>query len=985
MTAVGQPTAQHLGKPVLASGTTLRFVVLAVLILVSSATMIMLVLGAGPTPPSTTGGSAGCELAAGGDPSRIGEPFPQQNSSAYRACVDRFSSTSRLPWWPSRVWPALVVVVAAALMWTIPAWKARRSRVVPLETVDVDGDIRKTMSELAAVAGLDRLPRIVIDPAAASGGAVVFGSNRRPTVCLHGGLLVGRSTDPEGFRAVVLHEYAHIRNGDVTLTYLTVALWRAFLGAVLLPYVLVLLTLAGWAALFATGVRAPLEPEVMEIVDGSSILLGRLLATAAVLVVLVHLARADVLRSRETYADLAAVSWGADPRKWSTLALATGGGADGRGRLRRLPRTVLELWSTHPRGDLRQVALVDPAPLYVARALPMFLTGVLAPLINSQLGLYAASYDTTWLADASRVLTAVLVAGVAGTILWRASAHAVLTGQRVSSGLRAGLWLGIGMAAGELTGYQVGLDSLLPAHPAALLLPICTGALFGWWTARCAELWIRAWPGSTFRPMTLLGTGIGGVLLSSWFAWWQVYGGLFVRGWPYSVDKVRAGITRGLPAADVAQQDGIVTGLSTVWPSLVALTQWPLTLTSVALLWLVPLAAWAVRSASGTSRNEPGAQQAMVWPPVATTSSRAEEGEPQLRDRGVLPPLRRVLLPGFLGGVLAACIVAGAMAYMHTWPPPTTASRALLIWTYLVWVLIALVVGAGAAATTAAALVDRYRLLCALIGAQTSVLVGFAGAIAVASLDGCVPQLSVLRLSCHPYPIASAWLGFRLIIGPTLVLAVLVTAVTAAAVSVIRRLRPARQAAPGQRLRTPSRYGLLPRRLAMGVLGVVVVVITVSDLVAPVVDQAALAAESRTEPRQTELSARTKALQVYAWEKYGGLELQKRFITAGGELGALLQRPGMADESAVIKYCGELQEIAREAADYLPVPDTQAQSYWRAFTTGTAQGGRNCERALEASSGRMLAAALNELTEATTALSLMNERNESVKRAAGFS
>ncbi|MEO3777457.1 M48 family metalloprotease [Micromonospora sp. B11E3] len=918
--------------------------------MVSSATMIMLALGAGPASSPTMGGSAGCELAAGGDPSQIGHPIPRQNSGAYRACIDRFSSSPRLPWWPSRVWPALVIVVSAALMWAIPAWKARRSRVVPLEAVDVDGEIQRTMSELAAVAGLDRLPRIVLDPAAASGDAVVFGSNRRPIVCLRGGLLAGRGSDPEGFRAVVLHEYAHIRNGDVTLTYLTVALWRAFLGTVLLPYVVLLLTLAGWHALFATGVRAPLEPETMESLGGSQIILGKLFATAAVLVVLVHLARADVLRSRETYADLAAVRWGADPRSWSGIPVAAEGAGDGSGRLRRLLRTFLELWATHPRGDLRRATLTDPATLYVARALPMFLTGVVAPLIHSQLGLYAAAYDVAWLVDASWVLTAVLVAGVAGTALWRASVHAILTRRPVPSGLRAGLWLGIGMATGELTGYHVGLDSLLPAHPPALLLPVCAGAFFGWWTTRCAELWSRAWPGSTFRPVTLLGAGVGGVLLSSWFAWWQVHGVSFVRGWPYSVAEMRANMTRGVPAVDVAQQDGIVTGLSTVWPSLVPLTDWPLTLASVALLWLVPLAAWAVRSP----------------------------------ERETLPPLRRVLLPGLLGGVLATCVVAGAMAYMHTWPPPTTESRVLLIWTYLAWVLIAVVAGAGAAATTTAALVDRYRLLCALIGAQTAVLVGFAGAIAVASLDGCVPQLSTLRLSCHPYPIASAWLGFRLISGPALVLAVLVTAVAAAAVSVIRRLRSARQAAPAPRLRMPSRYGLSHRRLAMGVLGVVVVVITVADLVSPAVDRSPPTAESGAELRQAEPSPRTRALQVYAWEKYGGLALQTRFATAGGELSALIEKPEMVDNSLAIKHCREFQAIARDAAAYFPVPEAQAQSYWKAFATGAAQGGRDCERALEVSSGRMLAMALNELTEATNALSLMNERNESLKRAGGL-
>ena len=37
------------------------------------------------------------------------------------------------------------------------------------------------------------------------------------------------------FRAVVLHELAHLRNGGVDVTYATIALWRMFLVLALLP------------------------------------------------------------------------------------------------------------------------------------------------------------------------------------------------------------------------------------------------------------------------------------------------------------------------------------------------------------------------------------------------------------------------------------------------------------------------------------------------------------------------------------------------------------------------------------------------------------------------------------------------------------------------------------------------------------------------------------------------------------------------------
>ncbi|MEU9321731.1 M48 family metalloprotease [Streptomyces sp. NPDC048295] len=599
MSIAGRRAPERPDEHVLVSGTTLRFAVLVVLILVSSAWMSLLLLAAGHTPSGSTpiGGPSGCELAAGGDPGRIGGPVPQEDTSAYRTCIDKVSSLSDPSPWLSVVWPLLVVAVAAVLMWVIPAWKARRSRVVPLETVDPEGEIHAVLRQLATVAGLDRLPRVIVDPAAVSGSAVVFGSNRRPTIRLHGGLLVRRHTDPERFRAVVLHEYAHIRNGDITLTYLTVALWRAFLGLVLLPYLAVLLTLTVWAALFFIGVRAPLDPEVMRGLGGNfPIVLVKLLATPAILAVLVHLSRADVLRTRETYAGLAAVRWGADPRIWAGAAhLATSD--SGSRRSRRALLTFREAWRTHPRDELRQESLSDPTPLYAARALPMFLTGVLAPLLDFQLSLYGAAFHLRWLGNGAWALPAVLVAGVAGTALWRAAVDAVFTGRRPHSGARAGLWLGTGMAAGELAGHRAGLDSLLFAFTPTLLLPVCAGAFFGWWTTQCARLWSRTWPGTTLRPVLILGALVGSVLLSAWFAWWQGYGVTFVDDLPQSALEMRESLTNGAAPAEVAQQDGIITAISTLWPPMTSFTTWPLTLVSVALLWLTPLAAWAVRFA----------------------------------------------------------------------------------------------------------------------------------------------------------------------------------------------------------------------------------------------------------------------------------------------------------------------------------------------------------------------------------------------------
>ncbi|MGW0994623.1 M48 family metalloprotease [Streptomyces sp. NPDC002523] len=962
------------------SGTTLRFILLVALILVSSATMMMLTLGSGPDPGSSTartGSPSGCELAAGGDPSRIGDAIPQAGTSAYRKCMAVYGSKDSSPWWVSQVWPVLMIVVAAVLMWAIPAWKARRGRVVRLEAVDDDGAVRGMVAELAVAAGLERAPRMVVDPAAASSGAVVFGSNRRPVVCLHGGLLVRARTDPEGFRAVLLHEFAHIRNGDVTLTYLTVALWRAFLGVVLLPYVALMLTLVVWMALFSLKIRAPLSPETMAGIEGPWPLMARLLGLAAVLVLLVHLARADVLRSREVHADLTAVRSGAAPRHWAAPGADAVTAAAPPGVVRRLRASLAELLRTHPRWDLRREALADPTELFRVRALPMFLTGVAAPVINAQAWLYNGTRGIPLLNEASFVVTAALVAGVAGVALWRAAAHAVLTGRREPSGVRAGLWLGAGMTAGELVAYQAGIDTWLPGNPVMLLFPFAAGLAFSWWSTQCARLWTRVRP-RRVRRLLLLGTVAGAVLLTSWFAWWQTFGVTYAReGWP-SAAETRAGLTRGLSPELVAEQHGIVNGMAAVWPEMTDLNHWVLSLTAVATSWLLPLTAWVLRGTADRRTEDRS---------IADLST-ADPGTAPLRE-SLLPSLRRVLLPGLLGAALATVAVAVVMAYMHTWQPPPAERGLVHLWIFLAWVLMLLVAGATAAAAAAAALTERYRLLCALIAAQTTVLAGFAGVFVLASLDGCVTPLNALRSTCSLHPRISVLRGFHLIMGPIPLLAALAALLAATVVSALHRRPTARgtrtpRAWPPMRWH-PLRNSLLTRRVSVGVLCAAALAVTATDLFDPAISRStANDASSAQDRTRTTPSPRTRALQVYSWGVYGGGRLERRFVSISQGLVPLVQNPHAIDESRTRAQCAKFRGFARDAARYFPVPDPKSQAYWHRVQTYATAGAANCDLALDRASGRLLATSLDELTAALKSLDAMSLRNQGILKHAGL-
>src|SRR5258705_11090935 len=87
------------------------------------------------------------------------------------------------------------------------------------------------------------------------------------------------------FRAVLLHELAHIRNGDLNKTYFAVATWYAFMAVALAPFLLAM----------------------------SRDFLSAQIWRALALVLLVYLSRTAVLRVRETYAAVCAADWDPPP------------------------------------------------------------------------------------------------------------------------------------------------------------------------------------------------------------------------------------------------------------------------------------------------------------------------------------------------------------------------------------------------------------------------------------------------------------------------------------------------------------------------------------------------------------------------------------------------------------------------------------------------------------------------------------------------
>ncbi|MGW8992435.1 M48 family metalloprotease [Streptomyces zhihengii] len=942
-----EPSRPRVDERVLGAGTGARFTMLLLLLLAAGGSLMLSVL-----LPLAGGDRAGCELAAGVDP---GDPDPWTpvvrivgQQYAFDFCMSRWAPP--LPWWQVAVWPVLLIAGAAVLFRVLPLWKARKSRVVPLEAVDPDGVLRARIGLLVAETGLRRAPRVVVDPAAATTGAVVFGSTRRPVLCLHGGLLATHRADPVRFRAVLLHELAHIANRDITLTYATVALWRVFLLLVFVPSLL-------WEGHQVLG----------DIRAGHGPLLDRDVLLAVLTAAPVHLARSEILRGREIWADLTALRWGADPRGWPAAATRPAG------PVRLALRRLAGLWHTHPHMSLRQGALTDPEPLFRVPALMVFLTGATACTVQIHLLHYLAPQGTPTLVRtlAAALPPAVLIAAGVGIALWRAVAYALLTGAPVASGAVPGAWLGAGVSAATVVAGTGMGSGWIPERPWMLLVPVAVGAVAGAWSTRCAELWARTWRGRSLRPALLIGqTGIV-VVLTAWLVWWQLNGTAHLTGYSLPAEGVARWATARFPTTAPPEDVLALPGLMLA-PLLEGIAGVPLVAVGAALLWVVPLAAWAVGPPDGRPR----------WMPAATPLPAA----------GV-PPLRRVLLPALAGGVLACLALLLLRAYLHGGQPPPDARGGAYALRHVFWTLTALAVPALSAAAAAAASAGRFRLPGALVAAGATTLIGYAGVTTLVSVDGCLGFLNVIRDDCGVrVPWREPRFPHLLLLNAASALGVLAAVVATALVAAVPRVRTPRALAAGRGATRPAR-----RRTVAAVLGALAVAVAATVGAVHLRALAATPATYAVAAQVTQVAGvpgravppATRVEQVAAWYHLGGDGGVQLVTSYGARLGTALRQAGNEDpwESLDRRFrplCADWGRAGYFEVAWFRVPDPDIGADWHAMAVRAADGSRRCARALDARDRPEFLTALRQLVGAGNCAAKVNARVDALLRGNGY-
>jgi Zn-dependent protease with chaperone function len=652
---------------------------------------------------------------------------------------------------------ALVLLLAAVLTLLQPWWKRRRMRLRPLTEADAPA-VLATVRQLAAEAGLREPPTLVWDPLDAAPTGLAFGHAGRYTVALTGGLVVRATTDPAAFRAVVLHELAHIRNRDVDLTYFTVSLWHAFLLGAILPFTLTLFD-EGLDTVFDVGWRV------------------------AALAALVYLTRNAILRSREVYADVRA---SASPGAADTLARLLA--ALPRPRTTGLSRLV----RVHPDPSSRLAAMLDTSPLFRLDLVTAFGAGIAATIAYETTVSLVSSFvsDVLTMRLVAALAFAPAIIGVVGVAVWRASFAQLAEGRRPPP-----TWpLGLALAAGMMIGPELALVRIVATGDDPILRELLQGGGIAWalgltvsivfvlaWVRACADAWLRAYAGR--RPGL---AALAGLLTAA--------GVLTLVLAVFYISRDSRELVGGIKQVTGLQHEAVGqvvwAGPEWVWqlalnPQLVWTVQRIELLPVVVLAWLVPLAAVLARRAPAAAEQE-------RWAFL--------DAGGRLRVPSLSPHLLRPLLVGLAAG--AAFLVAEVVLRLglHYGMGADLRARDELILAFFAWqIALALLAQAAAGAVATAISGHRARVVDGLAAAFITGSIAALGILAGPTAGGCVDPLSINSGPCSwTIPADFFWDTYRQVVVQGALAALAAGLLTLGVLALLRRHEPAEELRPAE-------------------------------------------------------------------------------------------------------------------------------------------------------------------------------------------
>jgi len=469
----------------------------------------------------------------------------------------------------------LLLGVAGAIYWFSPPLKIWRDKLILLTFEDAP-EVMTHLAGLCTEAQVSPPPTFMWNPLNLASSGVAFGRLRRYYVALSGGLVTQFYTDRAVFRAVILHELAHLRNADVDKAYFVVAVWYAFLAAALIPFAVTLLDNLG----------------SLDFIFNIS---WRTLA----LTLLVYLTRNATLRARERCADVRASVWdsssGALNRVLESLPLPKGG-------------RWLEPLRVHPDPRERLRMIDGPHRLFRIGFWDAFGTGITATIaffvVSFALMIPLLGVESGFLGTA--FIFAPLAVGVVGLGVWRGAFAALARGETMYGSGRLGFGLGLGFllgqrlsffdpASGTISGGFTGLGLFIFDIFVNCLL-LLSMFLFFRWVAAGAFAWLDiAVASHSLRPIYTSGLIVASIVLTIWLGqFFFLFPITRARGSLLSSDLTQIIEIFGLSLS------GTQASFTLIGVLVLIVLGSPFTLVALISLWAFPLAAWFWRKRSAS-------------------------------------------------------------------------------------------------------------------------------------------------------------------------------------------------------------------------------------------------------------------------------------------------------------------------------------------------------------------------------------------------
>ncbi len=256
--------------------------------------------------------------------------------------------------------------------------------------------LQQEVARLAQLLEMVRTPQLFMPAQSKLTSGQAFGVPPHFALILGGRMPLLLRKRPQQFEAIVLHELAHIVNGDVRRTYFTQSLWVAVLALLFVPTLLFMLCQLplGLVQMFTI-------PETQPLLTMARLLIFML--QFLLLILVLSLVRSSVLRIREEYADWLAAQHSGEVGLVEILS-------------QKSERSFLDFlaapWWLHPRNQDRLKSLEDSTQLFKLRFDLPIVFGVLVGMIlvvTEYLGLAFAFVISAGWSSASRTLLSELM------------------------------------------------------------------------------------------------------------------------------------------------------------------------------------------------------------------------------------------------------------------------------------------------------------------------------------------------------------------------------------------------------------------------------------------------------------------------------------------------------------------------------------------------------------------------------------------------